>query len=84
MSSANEPGTHWVRAEGPAGAGGWPSVSSCRFFALAGGAIPLPLTVIPAELVIVAPFPFIVWGADELRRLLLRHYRAGRQGSPAA
>ncbi len=23
----------------------------------------------------VAPFPFIVWGADELRRLILRHYR---------
>jgi magnesium-transporting ATPase (P-type) len=27
----------------------------------------------------VAPFPFIVWGADELRRLLLRHHhRPGR------
>ena len=29
----------------------------------------------PGQLAIVAPFPFIVWGADELRRLLLRHYR---------
>jgi magnesium-transporting ATPase (P-type) len=26
----------------------------------------------PAELVILAPFPFIVWGADELRRYLRR------------
>ena len=24
------------------------------------------------QLAIVAPFPFIVWGADELRRLLVR------------
>ena len=30
----------------------------------------------PPQLAIVAPFPFIVWGADELRRLLLRR-RAG-------
>jgi calcium-translocating P-type ATPase len=30
----------------------------------------------PAQLAIVVPFPFIVWGADEIRRLLLRHYRA--------
>jgi magnesium-transporting ATPase (P-type) len=38
----------------------------------------------PAQLAIVAPFPFIVWGADEIRRLLVRRYRArhpGRQGS---
>lgn len=26
----------------------------------------------PAQLATVAPFPFIVWGADELRRLLIR------------
>jgi len=35
-----------------------------------------PLT--PAQLATVAPFPVIVWGADELRRLLLRHRRARR------
>jgi hypothetical protein len=34
----------------------------------------------PAQLATVAPFPFIVWGADELRRLLLRQ-RAARRGS---
>ena len=28
----------------------------------------------PGQLAIVVPFPFIVWGADELRRLILRHY----------
>jgi magnesium-transporting ATPase (P-type) len=33
-----------------------------------------PLT--GAQLATVAPFPFIVWGADELRRLLMRGYRA--------
>jgi magnesium-transporting ATPase (P-type) len=33
-----------------------------------------PLT--GAQLATVAPFPFIVWGADELRRLLTRRYRA--------
>jgi calcium-translocating P-type ATPase len=32
-----------------------------------------------AQLAIVAPFPVIVWGADELRRLLLRRYRARHQ-----
>ena len=37
-----------------------------------------PLT--GAQLATVAPFPFIVWGADELRRLLLRRHRsAGRR-----
>jgi len=30
-----------------------------------------------AQLATVAPFPFIVWGADEIRRWLLRRYRAG-------
>ena len=38
----------------------------------------------PAQLAIVVPFPFIVWGADEIRRLVLRRYHASRQGSPAA
>jgi hypothetical protein len=32
----------------------------------------------PAQLALVAPYPFIVWGADEIRRFLLRRYRAGR------
>ena len=41
-----------------------------------------PLT--PAQLAIVAPFPFIVWGADELRRLLLRrHQRPAGPERPA-
>ncbi len=31
----------------------------------------------PRLLLITMPFPFIVWGADELRRYLLRH--AGRR-----
>jgi hypothetical protein len=35
----------------------------------------------PAQLAIVAPFPFIVWGADEIRRLLIRRYRTGRHGA---
>jgi magnesium-transporting ATPase (P-type) len=35
----------------------------------------------PAQLAIVAPFPFIVWGADEIRRLLIRRYRNGHHGS---
>jgi len=29
----------------------------------------------PAQLATVAPFPFIVWGADEIRRLLVRRRR---------
>jgi magnesium-transporting ATPase (P-type) len=40
-----------------------------------------------AQLATVAPFPFIVWGADEIRRLLLRRYRARhgtREGRPDA
>ena len=32
----------------------------------------------PAQLATVAPFPFVVWGADELRRLLLRRSAARR------
>jgi magnesium-transporting ATPase (P-type) len=31
-----------------------------------------------SQLATVAPFPFIVWGADELRRLLLRRHKARR------
>ncbi len=31
------------------------------------------------QLATVAPFPVIVWGADELRRLLMRHYRSLHQ-----
>ncbi len=30
----------------------------------------------PGQLVTVAPFPFVVWGADELRRLVVRRRRA--------
>jgi magnesium-transporting ATPase (P-type) len=30
----------------------------------------------PAQLVIILPFPFIVWGADELRRWIVRRRRA--------
>ncbi len=37
----------------------------------------------PAQLAIVAPFPLIVWGADEIRRMLIRRYRTGRQRSSA-
>ena len=37
-----------------------------------------PIT--PAQLATVAPFPFIVWGADELRRFLLRQ-RTARRGT---
>jgi magnesium-transporting ATPase (P-type) len=32
----------------------------------------------PDQLAVVAPFPFIIWGADEIRRLLLRRYHASR------
>jgi calcium-translocating P-type ATPase len=32
----------------------------------------------PGQLATVAPFPFIVWGADEIRRLLVRRYHARR------
>ena len=34
-----------------------------------------------AQLATVGPFPFIVWGADELRRLFLRHHRRTRPGA---
>lgn len=33
----------------------------------------------PGMLALTAPFPFIVWAADELRRWLLRHHAAGRR-----
>jgi calcium-translocating P-type ATPase len=32
----------------------------------------------PAQLATVAPFPFIVWGADETRRMLVRRHRRRR------
>jgi hypothetical protein len=34
-------------------------------------------------LLITLPFPFIVWGADEIRRYLLRRYDSRRQASGA-
>jgi hypothetical protein len=37
----------------------------------------------PAQLAIVVPFPIIVWGADETRRMLMRRYRARHQTTPA-
>ena len=37
----------------------------------------------PAQLAIVTPFPVIVWGADETRRMLMRRYRARHQTTPA-
>ena len=40
-----------------------------------------PLT--GAQLATVAPFPFIVWGADEIRRLILRRVRARRAADTA-
>ena len=33
----------------------------------------------PGQLAIVAPFPFIVWGADEIRRWVVRR-RSGATG----
>jgi hypothetical protein len=33
----------------------------------------------PAQLDVVAPFPIIVWGADETRRMLMRRYGAWHQ-----
>jgi len=41
-----------------------------------------PLTI--GQLGTVLPFPFIVWGADELRRLLLRRRRAAKPETQAA
>jgi len=32
----------------------------------------------PAQLVTVAPYPFIVWGADEIRRMITRRRSSGR------
>ena len=32
----------------------------------------------PKQLLVVVPFPFIVWGADELRRAVMRHRMAHR------
>ena len=33
----------------------------------------------PVELLFALPFPFIVWGADELRRYLIRRHKRGQQ-----
>ena len=38
----------------------------------------------PHLLVITLPFPFIVWGADELRRYFMRRIRASRRAGAAA
>ena len=37
----------------------------------------------PGQLATVAPYPFVVWGADELRRLVLRRRSARRAGAAA-
>jgi hypothetical protein len=37
----------------------------------------------PQLLLITVPFPFIVWGADEIRRYLLRRHDSRRQASSA-
>jgi magnesium-transporting ATPase (P-type) len=36
----------------------------------------------PAQLAVVAPFPLIVWGADEALRWVRRHHDASRATSP--
>jgi magnesium-transporting ATPase (P-type) len=36
----------------------------------------------PAELLFALPFPFIVWGADELRRYLIRRHASAGRRSP--
>jgi cation transport ATPase-like protein len=38
----------------------------------------------PGQLATVAPFPFIVWGADEIRRAVLRHRNRARSAPAAA
>lgn len=35
-------------------------------------------SLLPKQLLIVAPFPIIVWGADESRRAVVRHRMASR------
>ena len=42
------------------------------------GTEPLP----PSDLLFLLPFPFIVWGADELRRYLLRHWSNRHRARP--
>ena len=45
----------------------------------------LGTAALPAHMVLlVAPFPFVVWGADELRRWLLRRRLSRPAGRPAA
>ena len=36
-----------------------------------------------AQVVIVLPYPFIVWGADELRRLVIRRHGGARAAAQA-
>jgi calcium-translocating P-type ATPase len=36
------------------------------------------------DLALLAPYPLIVWGADELRRWIVRRRAAAREGAPAA
>lgn len=56
-------------------------------FALAGVYVPVANTVLGTEALsagqwaLVAPFPFIVWGADELRRWYRRRLEAARVSS---
>jgi magnesium-transporting ATPase (P-type) len=38
----------------------------------------------PAQLATVVPFPFIVWGSDEIRRLLLRRHHRSRSARTRA
>jgi magnesium-transporting ATPase (P-type) len=49
------------------------------FQALLGTASPPP-----EDLLLLLPFPFIVWGADELRRWLLRRHGARTPSAPLA
>ena len=44
------------------------------------GAAPLPPQLL---LLVTLPFPFIVWGADEIRRCLLRRHDSRRHASSA-
>jgi Cation transporting ATPase, C-terminus len=41
-------------------------------------------TLSPRQLATVAPFPFIVWGADEIRRALVRRRSQARRGTTSS